>query len=54
MALELLRSLAGFIVQGSESNWWGLGCPSHCRGPGVGSLLAAYLLGVLTVVLAWI
>ena len=54
MALELFRSLAGILIQGSESNWWGLGCPSHCRGPGFGGLLASYLLGILTVLCLWL
>ena len=53
MSLELLRALTSFVLQGSDSNWWGLGCPSHCRGPGLGSLLAAYLLGVLSI-LVWL
>ena len=53
MSLELLRALTAFVLQGSDSNWWGLGCPSHCRGPGIGSLVAAYLLGVLSV-LGWL
>ena len=48
MGLELLRSLLSLLQQGSEANWWGLVCPSHCRGIGVGGLLAAYLLGVLS------
>ena len=54
MALELFRNLAGLLIQGSESNWWGLGCPSHFRGPGIGGLLASYLLGVLAVIWLWL
>ena len=48
MGLELATSLLSLVNQGSTSNWWGIGCPSHCRGPGLGSLLAAYLFGVLS------
>ena len=47
MGFELLRSALALISQGAENNWWGLICPSHCRGPGVGGLLAAFLLGIL-------
>ena len=35
------------LQEGSQQNWWGLGCPSHCRGPGVGALIAAFFLGIL-------
>ena len=24
--------LLGFLLQGSSTNWWGLGCPAHCSG----------------------
>ena len=51
MALASLQALLHFVKQGSDSNWWGIWCPAHCQGPGVGSLLAAYLFGILTVVL---
>ena len=29
--MDLARVL-GLFVQGSASNWWGLGCPAHCSG----------------------
>ena len=48
MGLELLRSLLLLVQQGSESNWWGIVCPAHCRGLGVGGLVASYLLGFLS------
>ena len=44
VALETLR----FVHQRLTSNWWGLGCPVHCRGTDSGSLLASFLLGFLT------
>ena len=44
VALETLR----FVHQRLTSNWWGLGCPVHCRGTDFGSLLASFLLGFLT------
>ena len=43
VALEGLR----FLHQGLSSNWWGLGCPVHCRGTDLGSLVSAFLLGFL-------
>ena len=53
MALDLLKSLLGLLQQGAETNWWGLGCPSHCRGPGLGSLCASFLLGILCTVFGY-
>ena len=40
------------IASGASSNWWGLACPAHCRGVGIGELSAAFLLGILITVLA--
>lgn len=37
-----------FILSGAQSHWWGLACPSHCFASGLPSLLAAYLLGLLS------
>ena len=57
MVHELLNSLLAIVRQGSESGWWGLACPAHCRGPGLGSLTAAFLLGVLVTLVcgfAWL
>ena len=30
-SMDWSRAL-GLLVQGSSSNWWGLGCPAHCSG----------------------
>ena len=51
-ALEALS----FLQSGVNSNWFGLGCPQHCRGSDFGGLIAAFLLGFLlgVVVVAWV
>ena len=38
-SLSLLR-------EGLQSNWWGIACPSHCQGTGLGLLVSIFFLGV--------
>ena len=40
-----VAQVLGFLVQGSASNWWGLGCPAHCAGS-LGVLSLALVTGV--------
>ena len=28
--MNIVPQLVSFVVSGSASNWWGLGCPAHC------------------------
>ncbi|CAE7778977.1 unnamed protein product [Symbiodinium sp. CCMP2592] len=49
-ALQVIR----LVAQGAQSNWFGIGCPSHCRGADLGLLLASFLLGFLVATVAWI
>ena len=41
-----LASLLDFLRLGSQSNWWGLACPSHCGPPSFISLLSVFLAGL--------
>ena len=34
-----------FLVSGAATNWWGLGCPSHCGAPSLPLLFTVLLLG---------
>lgn len=43
-----LPTAVGFVVQGLRSNLYGLACPFYCATPGIGSLVACYLAGVLS------
>ena len=45
--LAQASTLANFIITGSSSNWWGLGCPSHCSGS-LSVLALAFLSGSLS------
>ena len=47
MAPAWLLTTLDLLRTGSETRWWGLLCPPHCQGPGLGSLLAAFLAGIL-------
>ena len=49
VALEALR----IVQQGLTSNWWGLGCPAHCRGTDLGGLSASFLLGFVAATGLW-
>ena len=40
-----VAQLVGFLLQGSASNWWGLGCPAHCAGS-LSILFLALVAGV--------
>ena len=44
--MEALPKFLGIIAQGIQSNWWGIGCPSHCFSSGLPALVAAYCLGL--------
>ena len=59
MSGSVLAQVLGLLVNGSASNWWGLGCPAHCSaslglvvaiwvsGFSCGALAAVYYLRVL-------
>ena len=49
VALEALR----IVQQGLTTNWWGLGCPAHCRGSDLGGLSASFLLGFVAATGLW-
>ena len=36
------------VVQGLKTNLFGLGCPFYCSPPGLGTILAAFLSGLLS------
>lgn len=44
---EALVDALRVVHFGVATNFWGLGCPAHCRGADVGSLAASFLLGFL-------
>ena len=44
--MDWIPKAIGFVVQGVNSNWWGIACPAHCFGVGLPSLLVATLLGL--------
>ena len=48
MALGALSTAVGFLKEGANSNWWGLGCPSHCSSPTFGFSVAVFFVGLLT------
>lgn len=50
---QVLRTL-NFFVWGAQSNWWGLGCPSHCSSSSIPLLLLTFLLGLALGLLVWI
>lgn len=41
-----LASFLDFLRLGSQSNWWGLACPSHCGPPSFISLCSVFLAGL--------
>ena len=43
--IEGLVDALRFLHFGVSTNFWGLGCPAHCRGVDLGSLIAAFLSG---------
>ena len=45
--LDPVLQVVRLLSQGASSNWFGLGCPSHCRGSDLGVVLAAFLFGFL-------
>ena len=61
MSGSVVAQVLSLIVSGSSSNWWGLGCPSHCSasfgtyfivwgsGFSVGALAAVFYLRVLII-----
>ena len=52
--LEPALQVLGLVAQGAQNNWFGIGCPAHCRGADLGLLLASFLFGLLTASFAWI
>ena len=46
--LEQAFQVVSLLSQGASTNWFGIGCPSHCRGADIGIILAAFLFGFLT------
>ena len=44
--MEWVPSLFGLIVQGSQTNWWSVGCPAHCFGSGIPSFALAFGFGL--------
>ena len=47
MVLEHLAGALTLAHQGLQTNLWGLACPFYCTSPGVGALLACFLLGLI-------
>ena len=39
-------SILDFLRVGARTNWWGLGCPSHCGPSAVHSLILAFIAGL--------
>ena len=48
------RSILDFLRLGVQTNWWGLGCPSHCGHPSFTSLAFSFLAGSWIWLLPWI
>ena len=45
MAAWIAPSLS-LLREGLQSNWWGIACPGHCQGTGLGFLVSVFFLGV--------
>ena len=39
--------LLGFLGDGARTNWWGIGCASHCGAPSLPTLLLTFFAGTL-------
>ena len=46
--MDTVFGVIRILQSGVTSNWWGLGCPSHCGGASWGVIFSAFLLGFLT------
>ena len=44
--MDWVPKILGVLIQGSQSNWWGIGCPAHCFATGVPSLFLAFGFGL--------
>ena len=44
--MDWAPKLLGVLVSGAQSNWWGIGCPSHCSVAGLPTLIVSFLLGL--------
>ena len=58
VCMEAFLQVGSLVTHALRTNFFGLGCPAHCGNPGLGSLLASFLLGLLVgislcVGLAW-
>lgn len=45
--MDWAPKVLSFLISGTQSNWWGLACPSHCFASGLASLSASFLIGFL-------
>ena len=45
--MDVAWGVIRFLQGGITTNWYGLACPAHCGFPVFGSLLAAFLCGLL-------
>ena len=45
--MDLIPKALSFVVQGVNTNWWGIACPSHCFGVGLPGLAASLAVGLL-------
>lgn len=48
LLMDTVFGVIRILQSGVTSNWWGLGCPSHCGGASWGVIFSAFLLGFLT------
>ena len=44
--MDWVPRLFGVIIQGSQTNWWGVGCPAHCFASGVPTIVLGLALGL--------
>ena len=58
--MEGALRIISLVAEGAKSNWWGIGCPSHCGGLslplGLSLTLIGFLLGSLCtiILLIWL
>ena len=46
--MDSVLGVMRFLQVGVSSNWFGLSCPSHCGAATFSTILASYLLGLLS------
>ena len=44
--MEVASKLFGFVIQGVQTNWWGLSCPAHCFSAGIPALFCTFIFGL--------